>query len=61
MANKYIIEITETLRKEIPIEAQSIEHALQLVNSLYCDCDIMFNKKNFIDVSFKIVKEKGMK
>lgn len=61
MVNKYIIEITETLQKQIPIEAQSMEDALRLVKSLYRDCDIMLNEDNLIDVSFKIVKEKGMK
>jgi hypothetical protein len=56
---KYTIEITETLQKQIPIEAQSMEDALRLVKSLYCDCDIMLNEDNLTDVSFKIVKERG--
>ena len=54
---EYIIEITETLQKQIPIKAQSMEDAIRLVKSLYCDCDIMLNEDNLIDVSFKIVKK----
>lgn len=54
---EYIIEITETLQKQIPIKAQSMEDAIRLVKSLYCDCDIMLNEDNLTDVSFKIVKK----
>ena len=54
---EYIIEITETLQKQIPIKAQSMEDAIRLVKSLYYDCDIMLNEDNLTYVSFKIVKK----
>lgn len=54
---EYIIEITETLQKQVTVEAISKEDALKLAKSLYCDCDIMLNEDNLTDVSFKIVKK----
>lgn len=56
---EYIIEITETLQKQVTVEAISKEDALKLAKSSYCDCDIMLNEDNLIDVSFKIIEKRG--
>lgn len=54
---EYTIEITETLQKQVTVEAISKENALKLVKSLYCDCDIVLDENNLIDTSFKIIKK----
>lgn len=54
---KYTIEITETLQKQVIVEATSRENALKLVKSQYSDCDMILNEDNFINASFKIIKE----
>lgn len=50
----YKIEITEILQKEIEVEAENIESAIQIANEKYKSEEIVLDYSDFIE--FKIVE-----
>ena len=48
MKNKYIIEITETLQRQITIFAESEGRALDTIQERYQNCDIVLDYSDFI-------------
>jgi len=49
MRSKYIIEITETLQKQIAVFAESEGRALDIVKRKYDNADIVLDCSDFID------------
>ncbi len=54
--NKYLVEITETLQRQIEIEAESKEEAEKFANMLYRDGKVVLNAEDFVDADFKACK-----
>jgi hypothetical protein len=50
---KYLIEIVETLSKEIEIEALTAEEAKEAVRQLYRKDEIVLTADDFKDVEFR--------
>ena len=55
--NKYIIEITETLQKQIEVEANSKDDALRLVKSKYKNEEIILDSENYVSTNFNVINE----
>ena len=53
---KYIIDITETLKKQITVNAPFKELALDFVKAMYnCD-EIVLNSEDFIESNIELVE-----
>lgn len=50
----YKIEITEVLRREVEIEADNIENAIQIITEKYKSEEIVLDSSDFVD--YKIVE-----
>ena len=58
---KYLVEITETLQKQITITAISREEAKQKVKEKYRNEEIVLDESDYVDTEFEVLKEKRMK
>ena len=58
---KYLVEITETLQKQITITASSREEAEQKVKEKYRNEEIVLDDNDYVDTVFTVLKEKRMK
>lgn len=54
---KYLVEITETLQKQITVLANSREEAEQKVKERYKNEDIILNENDYVDTDFHVIKE----
>ena len=54
---KYIIEITETLQKQIEVEAQNESQAIKLIKEKYKNEEIILTEQDFIDYETDIIKQ----
>lgn len=54
---KYLVEITETLQKQITVSANSREEAEQKVKERYRKEDIVLTEGDYIDTDFHVIKE----
>lgn len=54
---KYLVEITETLQKQITVSANSREEAEQKIRERYKDEDIVLNEKDYVNTDFHVIKE----
>ena len=54
---KFTIEITETLQKQVIVNANSREDAERKVRNQYTDGDLMLDDSNLVDTDFSVVKE----
>ena len=54
---KYLVEITETLQKQITVSANSSEEAEQKVKERYKNEDIILNENDYVDTDFHVIKE----
>lgn len=48
MRNKYVVEITEILQRQITVFAESEEKALEDIQKKYRNCDIVLDCSDFI-------------
>lgn len=55
---KYLIEITETLQKQIEVQANSREEAEQKIREQYRNEEIVLDDTNYVDTEFTVLKEK---
>ena len=53
---KYIIEITETLQRQIEVEAQNESEAIRLIKEKYKHEEIILSEQDFIDYEIDIIK-----
>uniref|UniRef100_UPI00402AA3B8 DpnD/PcfM family protein n=1 Tax=Thomasclavelia ramosa TaxID=1547 RepID=UPI00402AA3B8 len=58
---KYLVEITETLQKQITINANSREEAEQKVRDKYKNEEIVLDESDYIDTEFTVLKEKRIR
>lgn len=58
---KYLVEITETLQKQITIRANSREEAEQKVKEKYRNEEIVLDESDYVDTEIEVLKEKRMK
>ena len=58
---KYLVEITETLQKQITITASSREEAEQKGKEKYRNEEIVLDENDYVDTVFTVLKEKRMK
>lgn len=54
---KYLIEITETLQKQIPVHAKNREAAVQIIREKYKNQDIVLDETDYISTDFDVLKE----
>lgn len=57
---KFIATITETLEKQVPIEAEDEQEAHRKIYKMYRNCEIVLDASDYIDTYFdyKISTEK---
>lgn len=55
---KYLVEITETLQKQITVSANSREEAEQKVKERYDNEEIILNESDYVDTEFHVLKER---
>ena len=53
---KYIIEITETLQRQIEVEAQNESEVINLIKEKYKKEEIILTKQDFIDYEIDVIK-----
>lgn len=58
---KYTIEITETLQKQVSVEANSYEEAERKVKEQYRNNEIILDSDNYIDTCYQCIKEEKIK
>ncbi|MEG2235197.1 MAG: DpnD/PcfM family protein [Clostridia bacterium] len=49
---KYIIEVTETLTRQIEVNSDSKSEAINIIKQQYKDEEIVLDESNFVDVDF---------
>lgn len=54
---KYLVEITETLQKQITVTADSREEAEQKIKERYDKDEIVLNKRDYVDTDFHVINE----
>lgn len=52
---KFNIEITETLQRQIEVEADSYDEALKIVKGKYRNSEIVLDSNDFIDTDFRLI------
>ena len=58
---RYLVEVTETLQKQITITANSREEAEQKVRNKYKNEEIVLDESDYIDTEFTVLKEKKIR
>ena len=56
---KFVVEITETLQRQVEIEADNEQEALQKAKELYRDEEIVLDWTDFVENDFQIIKKEG--
>jgi hypothetical protein len=51
----FIIEITETLQKQIQVEAESEEDAISKIRNQYQKEDIILDESDYVNTSFGVL------
>lgn len=55
--NKYIVTVTETLQREIIVEANNEEEAREIIKSKYEEYNIILDSEDFCSVSLDVRKD----
>lgn len=58
---KYTIEITETLQKQVSVEANSYEEAERKIKEQYQNNEIVLDSNDYIDTCYQCIKEEKIK
>lgn len=53
---KYKVKITEILEHVEEIETESEEKALEIVEDMYRNCEIVLDYSSYVSTDFKVVK-----
>lgn len=61
MKKIYSIEITETLQKQVSIQANSYEEAERKVKEKYQNNEIVLDSNDYIDTCYQCIKEEKIK
>lgn len=54
--NKYVIEITETLQKQIEIEAETATDAIAKIKQQYNACELVLSAEDHVETKIDVVK-----
>lgn len=54
---KYLVEITETLQKQITVTADSREEAEQKIKERYDKEEIILYERDYVDTDFHVINE----
>lgn len=54
---KYAVEITETLQRQVIIEANSYEEAQLKAKQKYDDEKIILNENDYVDTEFRVISK----
>lgn len=54
---EYLIEIKETLSKQLRVEADTAEEAICQVKKQYCDSKIILTADDFVDYNIDAIKD----
>ena len=57
MMKRYLVEITETLQKQIIVSANSREEAEQKARKKYRNEEIVLYDQDYVDTDFHVIKE----
>lgn len=55
---KYLVEITETLQRQVTVIAQTRDEAEQKVREKYQNEEIVLSNQDYIDTDFHVIKER---
>jgi len=56
---KYIVEITETLQRQVEVEASNEEEACDIVSEQYRNCEIVLDAEDFIEKEINVIKKEN--
>ena len=56
---KFKVEITETLRKVVEVEAEDETDAYEKVDQMYCESEITLDWEDYDTATYKVLKEDG--
>lgn len=51
----YTVEITETLQRQIPVEASCPEEAVRQIKTQYKKSDIVLSAEDYVDTEFNVL------
>ena len=54
---KFTVEVTETLQRQVEVEADNEQEALQKAKELYRDEEIVLDWTDFVENDFQIIKK----
>ena len=54
---KFTVEVTETLQRQVEVEAENEQEALQKVKEMYRDEEIVLTWVDFVENDFQIIKK----
>ena len=52
---KFTVEITETLQRQVEVEAKNEEEALELVQEMYSNEDIVLTAEDYVDTEITVL------
>lgn len=52
---KFNIEITETLQRQIEIEAEDYDEAMKIIKDKYHNSEIVLDSNDYIDTDFRLI------
>lgn len=55
--NKYRFNIEEILNKEVTVEAENLEEAMEIINKLYRDEEIVLDYDDFVGYTINYIDE----
>lgn len=58
---KFTVEITETLQRQIEVEASDRDEAISKVEEMYRDEEVVLDSGDYIDTEFNIIDKNGKK
>lgn len=58
---KFNIEITETLQRQIEIEAEDYDEAIKIIKERYHNSEIVLDFNDYIDTDFRLITNQRSK
>lgn len=56
---KFTVEVTETLQRQVEVEASDEKEALNKVMDMYADEEIVLGYLDFVGNDFQVIKKEG--
>ena len=58
---KFNIEITETLQRQIEIEAEDYDEAMKIIKERYRNGEIILDSNDYVDTDFRLITKNRSK